>query len=148
MVDEKSQRAAVVAEARSWLGTPYAHAQALKRAGVDCGMLIVRCFVDAGAVEPFDPRPYSRTWFLHRDEEQYLAHILKRGGEIEGPPGPGDIVMWRIGRLYAHGAIVSEWPRVIHAYAPARMVIESDVSLAGVMNDEAVHPRRYFSVWA
>jgi len=145
--DEAAQRAAVVAEARSWLGTPYAHAQGLKRAGVDCGTLLVRCFVDSGIVEPFDPRPYSRTWFLHRDEEKYLDHIFARGGEIAEPPRSGDIVMWRIGRLYAHGAIVSKWPRVIHAYAPARMVIETDLSLPGVCSDEREHPKRFFSVW-
>jgi hypothetical protein len=29
----------------------------LKGVGVDCGMLIVRVFVDTGLCAPFDPRP-------------------------------------------------------------------------------------------
>jgi len=42
---------------------------------------------------------------------------------------------------------VSAWPRVIHAYAPARMVIETDLSLPGICSDERKHPQRFFSVW-
>jgi cell wall-associated NlpC family hydrolase len=31
-------------------------------------------------------------------------------------PEPGDIALFRFGRTYSHGAIVTEWPRLIHAY--------------------------------
>ena len=67
------QRAAVVAEARSWIGTPYHHAADVKGHGVDCALLLVRVYCDLGLVEPFDPRPYTRDWFLHRSEERYLG---------------------------------------------------------------------------
>src|SRR6185437_15824401 len=45
---EVAQRAAVVAEARSWIGTPYHNCADIKGTGVDCGMLIVRVFVATG----------------------------------------------------------------------------------------------------
>jgi len=52
-------REKIVAEARSWIGTPYHNCADIKGVGVDCGMLLVRVFVDLGLVEPFDPRPYT-----------------------------------------------------------------------------------------
>ena len=69
-------RAAVVAEARSWIGTPYHHAADVKGHGVDCAMLLVRVYCDLGLIEPFDPRPYTRDWFLHRSEERYLGFLF------------------------------------------------------------------------
>ncbi|HLY53939.1 MAG TPA: hypothetical protein VKS60_00195, partial [Stellaceae bacterium] len=137
-------RAAVVAEARSWIGTPYHHGADLKGVGVDCAMLLVRVFADLGLLPPFDPRPYPRSWMLHRDEERYLGFILDRAQEVD-VPGPGDVIVWRVGRTFSHGGIVTAWPLVVHAYAPARRVVESDVSLPSRFTDPR-HPRRFFSV--
>ena len=57
MESEGAERVAVVAAARSWLGTPYHHAADVKgrKGGVDCAMLLVRVYCDLGLVEPFDP---------------------------------------------------------------------------------------------
>ena len=42
---------------------------------------------DLGLVEPFDPRPYTRDWMLHRGEERYLGFLLARAhrGRRAGP---------------------------------------------------------------
>jgi len=80
--DATIQRAAVVAEARRWIGTPYHHQADVLGAGVDCGMLLVRVYVDTGVVPPFDPRPYSVQWHLHREDERYLGFLLERGTEV------------------------------------------------------------------
>ena len=69
-------REKVVAEAKSWIGTPYHNCADVKGVGCDCGMLLVRVFVDLGIVEPFDPRPYAHDWHLHRGEERYLEALL------------------------------------------------------------------------
>ena len=106
---ELEQRAAVVAEARRWIGTPYHHQADVLGAGVDCGMLLVRVYVDCGLVPAFDPRPYPVQWHLHRSDERYLGFLIARGIEVEAPE-PGDIVVWRIGRAYAHGGVVTGWP--------------------------------------
>lgn len=150
-VIEARERAAVVAEARSWIGTPYHHQGDIKGLGVDCAMIIVRVFCDLGLIPRFDPRPYSRDWMMHRDEERYLSWMPGRGNEVERPR-PGDVVVWRHGRLFSHGGIVTEWsddgPQlVVHAWAKARVVIESDVSLPGALSDHDKHPRKYFSYW-
>jgi len=124
MRDESDERLAVVAEARKWLRTPYHHCADVLGAGVDCGMLIVRVFVDAGLCEPFDPRPYSPDWHLHRSAEKYLGFVFDRCKEVETPK-PGDVAVFKYGRCYSHGGIVTDADplTIIHAYSLADMVI-------------------------
>jgi len=145
---EAAQRAAVVAEARSWIGTPYHNCADVKGAGIDCGMLLVRVFVDTGLCPPFDPRPYPVDWHLHRSDERYLGFIFDRGREIASPQ-PGDVIVLRYGRCYSHGGIVTAIGplTIVHAYYPARRVIEEEIGRNAVLADAARKPR-FFSFWA
>ena len=143
-----SQRAAVVSEARSWIGTPYHNCADIKGVGVDCGMLLVRVFVDLNLCPPFDPRPYPVDWHLHRSEERYLGIIFDRSAEVVDPL-PGDVMVFRYGRCYSHGGIVTAAAPlcIVHAYHQAGMVIEDEVSRNAVLADPARKPL-FFSVWA
>lgn len=126
---EINQRAAVVAAARSWLGTPYHHAADVKGVGVDCAMILVRVYVDLGLVEPFDPRPYPADWMLHRSDERYLGFLLARSREVpRAAAGPGDVILFRFGRCFSHGGIVTKTDplTIVHAFLPARRVIEDE----------------------
>jgi cell wall-associated NlpC family hydrolase len=148
MTRERDQRATLVAEARKWIGTPYHEAADIRGVGVDCGMLIVRVFVDLGFVSPFDPRPYPADWMIHRDDEKYLRWLSETCGEVD-EPRPGDIAIFRFGRCYGHGGIVSDAAplALIHAYANANCVIEETFG----QNAELTRPQRqvrYFSIWA
>ncbi len=127
-----AERRAVVAAARSWIGTPYHHAADVKGHGVDCAMILVRVYCDLGLIEPFDPRPYTRDWMLHRSEERYLGLLLERARPVE-TPGPGDVILFRVGRCFAHGGIVTKAAplTIVHAYAPARCVLEEQVGRNG-----------------
>jgi len=129
MLDEQAQRAAVVAEARAWCGTPYHHLADVKGAGVDCAMLIVRVYCDLGLVEPFDPRPYPPDWHLHRSEERYLGFVFERARRV-AEPGEGDVMVMRYGRAYGHGGIVTKTAplTIVHAFGPYRRVIEEAVA--------------------
>ena len=132
MMEEAAARAAVVAAARAWAGTPYHHAADVKGVGVDCAMLLVRVYCDLGLVEPFDPRPYVRDWMLHRDDERYLGFLIDRA-RIVSEPGPGDVILFRFGRCFSHGGIVTV-PNpltIVHAFAPARGVLEEEVGRNG-----------------
>ena len=117
-------RSAVVAEALSWAGTPYHHAQAVKGRGIDCAMSLIEWFAIPGVIERFDPRPYPPAWFLHRDEERFLAGIesyavrLADGAE----PLPADLALYRFGRCVAHGAVIVDETFVVHACAIAKRV--------------------------
>lgn len=121
------QRKQVVAEARTWLHTPYHHQANVKGAGVDCIMLLIEVYAACGLVERTDPRPYSPDWHMHRGDEIYLGGI-ERYAERVGAPQPGDIALFQFGRCISHGAIVVEWPLVIHAFLDNRCVVETDIS--------------------
>ncbi|RBP03796.1 hypothetical protein DFR50_14244 [Roseiarcus fermentans] len=126
---EEEGRAAVVEAARAWLGTPYHHLGDIRGVGVDCAMLLVRVYVDLGLIEPFDPRPYSPDWMLHNGEERYLTLLLARSREIpRASVGPGDFILFRFGRCFSHGGIVTKTDplTMVHAFMPARRVIEDE----------------------
>jgi cell wall-associated NlpC family hydrolase len=142
-----SQRAAVVAEARSWIRTPYHHAADVKGHGVDCAFLLIRVYCDLGLVDSFDPRPYTRDWFLHRDEERYLGFLLARSHEVS-EPGLGDIILFRMGRCFAHAGIVSQVKplRMIHAFAPSRCVVE-DIIESNTELSSRMKTTKFASYW-
>ncbi|HVB17254.1 MAG TPA: hydrolase [Stellaceae bacterium] len=113
---EVARRQAVVDEARAWLGTPFHHAGRVKGAGVDCLMLLAEVYERAGVTLHVEPPFYVPDWHLHRDAERYMEGLLRYAPTIDGPPLPGDIALFRFGRTYSHGAIVVDWPCLIHAY--------------------------------
>lgn len=142
-MSEQEQRAAVIAEARTWMRTPWHHMGRIKGAGVDCGMLLAEVYAAAGVVEPLPPfEHYTADWMLHRSEEQFTAWLQKYCREIEAP-APADIVLFRFGRTASHGAIVVEWPIVIHAYRQEGGVVVSDASMGRLAGREV----SYFSPW-
>lgn len=150
-----SQRDLVVAEARSWLGTPYHHRASVKGHGVDCGQLIIRAFIDVGLVPPFETGNYNHDWHLHRNEERYLEYVeryLKRIDDVEYPLKdressfsrlPGDVLVWRVGRTFSHGGIVTRWPWIIHSSFPDRMVVEVELYNTPM----SIRPMRVYSFW-
>jgi NlpC/P60 family putative phage cell wall peptidase len=110
-------RAAVVAEARAWIGTPFHHAGRVKgpAGGVDCLMLLAEVYETAGVVGHLAPPFYVPDWHLHRNAERYVEGLLAYARPTDQPL-PGDIAVFRFGRTFSHGAIVTEWPRLVHAY--------------------------------
>ncbi len=112
---EQAEREAVVAEALSWVRTPYHHMGRVKGAGVDCAMLLIEVYHSAGLIPDINPEPYPQDWALHRSEEKYLAWVNRYAHEVEAP-SPGDLVLYKFGRCVSHGGIVVDWPRIIHAY--------------------------------
>lgn len=117
----------------TWIGTPFMHRTMIKGVGCDCAMLILAVFSKIGII-PNDVKyePYTSSWHLHQDEEKYLSYVLKFCTEITKPK-IGDIGLWRFGRCFSHGAILtteyqySENPfqvkgTVIHALMKNRIV--------------------------
>ncbi len=123
-IDIDTEREAVGAEARAWLRTPYHHMGRIKGAGVDCATLLAEVYARAGVVPPVAIPFYPPDWHLHRDAERYLGFVLEHAREIASDPRPADIALWRFGRCFSHGAIVIDWPIVIHAYAGKGCILE------------------------
>lgn len=142
---EAWQRANVIKEAYGWLDTPYRQLGYKKGAGgaVDCSMLLVGVFVGARVWEPLDPRPYPPTWFLHRDEERYLAWMDKAGAETSTPK-PGDVVMYKVGRCFAHAGILVDENHVIHAYAKMGRCMKTERAWPELAN----RPQKFYDPWA
>lgn len=136
------QRDAVVAEARSWLRTPYHHAGTIKGAGVDCAMLPFAVYRAVGLLPDFRVDDYPPDWHLHRDTERYLDIVTKFAREVPEPTGTGDFVLFKWGRCFAHGAIITGWPWIIHAVL--HVGVAADRADTGRLADRE---RRYFTLW-
>lgn len=115
------QRTAVIDEALSWRGTPFRDCARVKGAhgGIDCGQFLYAVYGAVGAM-PADvesPR-YNMQFMLNRNEEWYVAEILKFAQEITADEAlSGDVVVLRWGHCYSHGAILLDsWcGRIINA---------------------------------
>lgn len=120
-------RAAVVSEAETWLRTPYHHMGRVKGGGTDCLMLLAEIYEAAGIIDHVEIAFYPPDWHLHRGAERYLDGLMQYAREMpngagDPPPLPGDAVLFKFGRCFAHGAIVIAWPRLIHAWHDAGVV--------------------------
>lgn len=115
---EQEQRAAVIAEALTWERTPHHNGAHIKGAGVDCGWLPIMVYSTVGLLPKIEPGRYPADFMLHRNQEWYKEIADKYGKKLpDGQlPKPGDFVLYKFGRIYSHGAIVIEWPRIIHSY--------------------------------
>jgi cell wall-associated NlpC family hydrolase len=147
---EAQQRAAVVAEALTWLRTPHHHRAAIKGVGVDCAMLPASVYAAVGLIPVQDPDHYAYQWNQHRKTELYLDRVREYATEISGPPSAGDLVMFHYGQTFSHGAIVVAWPTVIHAHVKEAVVL-ADASLDTSLlfeRDGSARERKYFTLWA
>lgn len=146
-MSESEDRARVEAIARTWLATPFHDHARVKGAGCDCATLLLEVFAEAGLIPPTDVGHYSPQFFQHQPEERYLGWVKKFAREIPNEQArPGDIALWKIGKCFAHGALIVSpgWPAIIHAHAPSRCVRE----------DNGLRPRlgrvldlKFFSLW-
>lgn len=151
-VNEAEQRAAVVAAARAWVGTPYHMNAKLRGIGVDCGQLLIGVFRDAGLTPDFDTGHSPPDFHLNRREERYLDFVRRHLTEFEGPPDAGDVMMFHYGLSYSHGGIVvAAAPlTIVHALMRARRVIEDQLTRhSEVLADRPPGrpPPRYFTLW-
>lgn len=143
---ENEQRSAVISEAILWLRTPFQDRAQCRGAGVDCCQLIAAAYSDSGVHPNLDIGFYSPQIMLHSDRETYIEGILANGGHeiTEDEAKPADIVLYKVGRIYGHGAIIIDWPRIIHATRQLNGVCYSDTTRDKWLS---LRSRRFFSFW-
>lgn len=148
------KRRLFVEEALTWQGTPFVNCGDVKgrKGAVDCAMLLVRSAVDTGLLPPFDPRPYPPAWHLHRDEERFIGWVRDKLGATEIDPDAvrfGDLLIYKLGRCYAHGAIVLSSQEVLHAHAGAGCTLRSlrTEPLLADLTRGGKRPVRAFTLW-
>jgi NlpC/P60 family putative phage cell wall peptidase len=113
------QRAAIVAEARRWLGTPYRHQASVMGAGADCLGLVRGVWRGVVGLEPEKAPAYTPDWAEALGEETLLSAARRHCCEIAvGEAREGDVLLFRmaLGSPAKHAAIVSGLDRIIHAY--------------------------------
>ena len=111
--------AKIVAEARSWIGTPYHHQASLKGVGCDCLGLIRGVWRAVYGDEPETPPPYTPDWAEAQNCETLLAAATRHLRVIDmADAGAGDIVMfrWRAHLPAKHCAVLTGAAAMIHAH--------------------------------
>lgn len=116
------RRAAIVAAARSWIGTPYRHQASLKGAGCDCLGLLRGVWREVMGAEPERPPAYSRDWAEAGGREDLLAAAARHLIPVSGTAWrAGDILFfrWRDGLPAKHCAIATGEGTMVHAHEGA-----------------------------
>lgn len=125
-------RGLIVAEARSWLGTPWVHQHCAKGVGVDCAQLVMAVGEALGLLPAgVATRDYGR----HPDgtiERMCAAHLEPVARD---DMKPGDVVVVRVATQPQHLGIVGDYQHgglsIIHASGRASTgVIETRLMFA------------------
>jgi NlpC/P60 family putative phage cell wall peptidase len=101
--------AAIVAEALSWVGTPYRHQASLKGVGCDCLGLIRGVWRAFYGPEPEAMPAYTPDWAEARGAETLAAAARRHLSEIApADAGAGDVLLfrWRANLPAKHAAIL------------------------------------------
>lgn len=109
----------VVAEAMSWVGTPYRHQGRRKGVGCDCLGLVLGVWQAVKCEEPPEPEPYAMDWAETGGAERMLDAARLHLREV--PPAEraaGHVVLfrWRRHLPAQHAGILLSDERFIHAY--------------------------------
>jgi NlpC/P60 family putative phage cell wall peptidase len=112
-------RAAIVAEARAWIGTPYRHQASLKGVGCDCLGLVRGVWRAMIGEEPEATPPYAPDW-AEADQRETLADAARRHlVSIDRDAfQPGDVLLfrWRAGLAAKHAAVATAHDIMVHAH--------------------------------
>ncbi len=112
-------RAAIVAEARAWIGTPYLHRASVKGQGADCLGLVRGVWRALVGPEPEPLPPYAPDWAEAGRRETLADTAFRRLVPVPlEEMRPGDVLLFRFrAHLPAkHAAFLSDAGRMIHAY--------------------------------
>jgi len=121
----------IVAQARTWIGTPFHHQARVKRVGCDCLGLVIGVVdelqlrdADGRLLASFDEPNYPK----FPDGEYLLGKLAALLSEIPAEQmQAGDLAVFHFDGNPQHLAILTDYEcsiGMVHCYAPARRVIE------------------------
>ncbi|HEY8267920.1 MAG TPA: NlpC/P60 family protein [Xanthobacteraceae bacterium] len=111
--------ALIIAEARSWIGTPYRHQASLKGMGCDCLGLVRGVWRALNGPEPEAAPAYSADWAEAGGKESLAAAAARHLVPVElADATPGDVLLfrWRAHLPAKHAAILVAADRIVHAH--------------------------------
>lgn len=133
---EDATGGAVVARARTWIGTPYRHQASCRGAGTDCLGLLRGLWREMLGPEPEVPPGYTADWSDVGGAEELLAAAARHFAPVAPAEArDGDVVVLRMrdGGAAKHVGILARSaagdPTLIHAYS-GHGVVESPLTPA------------------
>lgn len=144
---EDQFRAAVVEEAKLWLGTPYRNVGRIRGVGANCAQLLYGIYTGAGILHAPEPRWYTPQFHVHSKDERLIEYVKAYGGvEIEeSQVKSADVVLFRTGKSFGHGAIILDFPtRMIHTLKMTGCVYGHCTEEGSISRFK----RRYFTLWS
>lgn len=137
--------AAIIAEAHTWLNTPYVPRALIKGVGVDCGGLLYKVYEPFCGPFPLYPQDYSADWALHVNNERYLSFIKDLSVEVSSPVA-GGFTVFHFGQNYAHGAIYCGNDWYIHAWGRQRQgrVAKQKTRVLMAIGDTRAFPPKHY----
>ena len=118
-----TQAETMIAAARACLGTPFHHQGRLPGQGLDCIGLVIIALRAAGFMVQ-DRQDYAR-W---PEGEALAAALVAHGAQALAIMQPGTVLLFMIAGQAQHVALATGETRMIHAYAPAGKVVETDIN--------------------
>ncbi|MEO1660940.1 MAG: NlpC/P60 family protein [Pseudomonadota bacterium] len=109
----------IVAEARTWIGTPYRHQASERGIGADCLGLVRGVWRAVIGPEPESLPAYTPGWAEALREETLLDAAQRHLTELPLQLAqPGDVLLFRMGLGHPakHCAILTDEDRILHAY--------------------------------
>lgn len=121
-------RSDALAEARTWIGTPYRHQASCKGAGTDCLGLIRGLWRALYGGEPVAIPPYTPDWSEPSRDEVLMRTARTLLTPVERPD-PGDVLLFRMRDkgVAKHLGVLATSETFIHAYS-GHGVVESSLS--------------------
>ena len=119
------ERAAILAEAVRWIGTPYCHQASRRQVGADCLGLIIGVWNALATTPLVLPRVDQKSWAQHAQGEPLLdglRQMLVSRPLREAQPGDVLALRWRRGWPASHLAILMDDGTIVHAYEGGRVV--------------------------
>lgn len=118
------RRDGIVAEALSWVGTPYIPRARVKSGGCDCLTFPLEVMIACGLAKREELPHYNQDWYHHTTEEKYILLLARYTEEIaESFATPterrdkGNIIVVKTcgAQLFNHSAIIIDWPIGLHS---------------------------------
>ena len=128
---DPSKRIALLTEAATWVGTPFHPRADVKGKGVDCVSLAAALYRATGLLGKFEPPQYSIEGGMHLDDsiiEDYVRRLpeFQLMPELTWPLArPGDLLLFRIGRIPYHVGVMLGFPMFIQALQRHGVLVSS-----------------------
>jgi cell wall-associated NlpC family hydrolase len=143
-------REKVIAEAKTWQGTPFRDSARIKGTGVDCGQYVCAVFEAVGLAPHIVTPRYNLQFMLNRSDEWYIETLLQYSDEISASEAKmGDVVVLKWGRCYSHGAILAEpWPglmwHALNGFGVGICDAKRDGRIQAALQKQRAFPPRFF----